>query len=103
MLLLLKRPGGILRGHPFTVALLAHGVVLLLRLEQAGYLQVQLFWIGQVSDLAKRLTSAPGGDDERAVPSSRPSTVRCSVRPVTFSRGMNAAVRMSSPPVSTIR
>ena len=86
MLLLLKRPGGILRGHPFTVALLAHGVVLLLRLEQAGYLQVQLFWIGQVSDLAKRLTSAPEATMSVPYPSSRASTVRCSVRPVTFSR-----------------
>jgi hypothetical protein len=38
---------------------------LLLRPEQVRYLQIQLFWVGHVPDLAKRLTRARGDDDER--------------------------------------
>jgi hypothetical protein len=37
------------------------------RAEQARYLQIQLFRVGQVSDLAERLAPTRGGDDERAV------------------------------------
>jgi hypothetical protein len=67
VLLLLKRPGGVIRGHPLAADLRAYGLVHPPRAEQARYLQIQLFRVGQVSDLAERLAPTRGGDDERAV------------------------------------
>jgi hypothetical protein len=103
VLLLLKQPGGVLRGYLFTASLPAYGRTLLLRPEQARYLQVQLFWVGQVSDLAKRLTSARGGDDERSV--TEQPTQNCALKRQTrhLIQGVAATVRRSSPPMSTIR
>jgi hypothetical protein len=65
MLLLLERVGGVICGHLLTAVLRAYGPARLLRPEQGRYLQVQLFRLGQVSDLAERLTPARGGDAER--------------------------------------
>ena len=66
VLLLLKRPGGVIRGHPLAADLRAYGLV-----HPPGQsrpdLQIQLFGVGQVSDLAERLAPTRGGDDERAV------------------------------------
>ena len=102
-LLLPKRPGGVLPGQLFTAVLLAGGHTLLLRPEQARYLQIQLFRIGQVSGLAKRLTSARRDDDESSV-TAQP-TQNCALKGQTrhLIQGVAAAVRRSSPPMSIIR
>ena len=63
-----RPPGtGVAAGHPRTALFHVFGLVRLLPPEQAGYLDIQLFRVRHISDLAECLASAWAVGNERAV------------------------------------
>ena len=67
VLLLLKRPGGVICGHPLAADLRAYGLVHPPGQSRPDISRYSCSGLGQVSDLAERLAPTRGGDDERAV------------------------------------